>query len=360
MKKIKFLLLFLLPATIAVPSCQTGPDMYTLKGTVSSAANLQVLLEQLYFDPNTAPLAIGRVSCDGDGTFTIEQKEPFAAGLYRLTIGAKRLFFMLGGDEKSISFKADLNTIDRMELEVSGSETFSCYTNVVKEMMNAGQLTPESAKTFIGKACNPLMRAFFTAQLFGQRAGDHLNEFKDASLALNASMPESQYATEFTKLVGSLESQLQQQQQQQQSASAIQVGQPAPDISLPGPDGKVRSLSSMKGKVVLLDFWASWCGPCRRANPHVVEVYTKYKDRGFDVFSVSLDKPGQKDAWTTAIKKDGLVWDNHVSDLKYWSSAPVAVYGVNGIPKTFLIDREGKIVAVNPRTDLEQQLLKVL
>ncbi|MBK8967375.1 MAG: AhpC/TSA family protein [Lewinellaceae bacterium] len=358
MKKIKFLLFFLLPAIVAVPSCQTGPEMYTIKGTVKNASDLQVLLEQLYFDQNTAPTAVGRVTCDASGSFTIEQKEPFAAGLYRLTIGAKRLFFMLGGDEKEVSFDADLNTIDRMELTVTGSETFSCYAKVVKEMINAGQITPESAKGFVDKACNPLMRAFFTAQLFGRNAGDHLDDFKNASTALNTAMPESKYATEFSKMVNTLETQM--LQQQQQATGPIQVGQPAPDISLPGPDGKIRSLSSMKGKVVLLDFWASWCRPCRMANPHVVEVYNKYKDRGFDVFSVSLDRPGQKDAWTAAIKQDGLVWDNHVSDLKFWSSAPVAVYGVNSIPRTFLIDREGKIVALNPRADLEQQLLKVL
>lgn len=359
MKKIKFLLFFLLPAIVAVPSCQTGPEMYTLKGVVKNASGLQVLLEQLYFDQNTAPTAIGRVTCDASGNFTIEQKEPFSAGLYRMTIGAKRLFFMLGGDEKEVSFEADLNTIDRMELTVAGSETFSCYTKVVKEMISAGQITPESAKAFVEKGCNPLMRAFFTAQLFGRNAGEHLDDFKAASTALNTAMPESKYATEFSKLVNTLETQL-LQQQQQQTAGPIQVGQPAPEISLPGPDGKIRSLSSMKGKVVLLDFWASWCRPCRMANPHVVEVYNKYKDRGFDVFSVSLDRPGQKDAWTAAIKQDGLIWDNHVSDLQFWNSAPVAVYGVNSIPRTFLIDREGKIVALNPRADLEQQLLKVL
>ncbi len=135
---------------------------------------------------------------------------------------------------------------------------------------------------------------------------------------------------------------------------------PAPDISLPGPDGKNHALSNLKGKVVLLDFWASWCGPCRRANPHVVETYKKYKDKGFEVFSVSLDRPDGKQNWIDAIAKDGLLWDNHVSDLQFWSSAPAAVYGVRSIPKTFLIGRDGKIVALNPREQLEEELLKVL
>lgn len=142
---------------------------------------------------------------------------------------------------------------------------------------------------------------------------------------------------------------LEAQKNQQQAGETIAVGMQAPDISLPDPSGKVRSLSSLKGKVVLLDFWASWCGPCRKANPHVVEVYNKYKSKGFDVFSVSLDRPEGKQKWEDAIKQDGLVWNNHVSDLKFWDSAPAGVYGVRSIPKTFLIGKDGKIVAVNPR-----------
>jgi peroxiredoxin len=348
--------MILLPAFAIGSACQTGPVNHTFKGTIGNAANLQVLLEQLYFDQNTAPVAIGRASCNASGGFTIEQKEPFTEGLYRLTIGAKRMFFILGAADKTVEISGDLNTIDRMDVQVTGSETFLCYAKVVKEMMAAPQMTPEAAKGFISKGCTPLMRAFFTAQLLGRNAGDHLQEFKNARQALNEAMPDSKYASEFANMVGGLEKQL----QQQQATASIQVGQPAPEISLPGPDGKVRALSSLKGKVVLLDFWASWCRPCRMANPHVVEVYNKYKDKGFDVFSVSLDRPGQKDAWVAAIEKDGLVWDNHVSDLQFWNSAPAAVYGVRAIPATFLIDRQGNIFAVNPRTDLEEQLLKAL
>ena len=231
-----------------------------------------------------------------------------------------------------------------------------CYANVVKELVQASNLTPETAKTYIQKGCNPLMRAFFTTQLLGRNAGAHIEDFKSAGQALSADMPGSKYTTEYTTMVSSLEKQM----LQQQAGAAIQVGQPAPDISLPGPDGKTRSLASLKGKVVLLDFWASWCRPCRMANPHVVEVYNKYKSKGFDVFSVSLDRPGQKDAWVAAIKQDGLVWDSHVSDLQFWNSAPAATYGVRSIPHTFLIDRNGNIAAINPRNNLEEELIKVL
>lgn len=350
--------MLVLPAVAAITACQ-GSDAHALKGTISNAGNLQVLLEQLYFDQNTAPVALGRATCDADGKFVIEQKEAFPEGLYRLTVGAKRVFFVLGGDEKTVSFSGDLETIDRLQVVVEGSKTFECYAGLVQEMVKTSQMTPETAKGFINRACSPLTKAFFTAQLFGRNAGDHLGDFKTALTALESDMPGSVYASEFGKMVTGLEQQL-QQMQQQQAAGPIAVGSPAPDISLPGPDGKVRSLSSLKGKVVLIDFWASWCRPCRMANPHVVEVYNKYKGKGFDVFSVSLDRPGQKDAWVAAIQQDGLIWDNHVSDLQFWNCAPAQVYGVRAIPATFLVDRNGNIAAINPRNDLEAQLLKIL
>jgi thiol-disulfide isomerase/thioredoxin len=125
------------------------------------------------------------------------------------------------------------------------------------------------------------------------------------------------------------------------------VGNKAPEIELQGTDGNTVKLSSLKGKVVLIDFWASWCGPCRKENPNVVEVYNKYKDtkfkgaKGFEVFSVSLDRDEAR--WKEAIKADGLVWKNHV-----WDKSNVAgtAYGVQYIPSAFLIDGEGKIVAM--------------
>ncbi|MBT8228830.1 MAG: TlpA family protein disulfide reductase, partial [Bacteroidia bacterium] len=159
---------------------------------------------------------------------------------------------------------------------------------------------------------------------------------------------------------------------------AVQLGQPAPDIVLPDVDGKTRKLSDLKGSIVLLDFWASWCGPCRRANPHVVETYHKYKEQGFTVFSVSLDgldartksrfpeaqldeqMKKQKQRWLDAIAKDKLEWDWHVSDLKKWDSSGAATYGVRSIPTTFLIDRDGNIAALNPRNNLEEEIKKII
>ncbi len=120
----------------------------------------------------------------------------------------------------------------------------------------------------------------------------------------------------------------------------------APDIQLPDPSGKIVALSSLKGKVVLIDFWASWCKPCRQESPNMVKLYNRFKDKGFEIYGVSLDK--DKKAWTEAIQKDGLNWI-HVSDLKFWQSDAAALYSVTSIPATYLLNAQGKVLATNLR-----------
>lgn len=142
-------------------------------------------------------------------------------------------------------------------------------------------------------------------------------------------------------------------------AKKLEVGQYAIPFSQADTAGKIFSLASLKGKVVLVDFWASWCGPCRAENPNVVSAFHKYKDKGFTVLGVSLDQPGAKERWMKAIHDDGLTW-NHVSDLKYWDNEVSKAYGIQAIPQNYLLDKEGKIIGKNLRGEALQAFLKNL
>jgi thiol-disulfide isomerase/thioredoxin len=139
-------------------------------------------------------------------------------------------------------------------------------------------------------------------------------------------------------------------------AKAQMLDVPAPEITMADTTGKMLKLSNLKGKVVLIDFWASWCGPCRRENPNVVKLYEEYKGKGFEVFSVSLDQ--DRERWIRAIKDDGLVWTNHVSDLKYWQNEAARLYQVSSIPRTVLLDKEGNIIARDLRGPALEAKLK--
>ena len=147
-------------------------------------------------------------------------------------------------------------------------------------------------------------------------------------------------------------------QQRYQEEAKLMVGGEAPEINLPQPDGTNLALSSLRGKYVLIDFWASWCGPCRKENPYNVEMYKRFKDKGFEIYGVSLDQDPTR--WKGAIEKDGLTW-RHVSDLKGWSSSAGQTYNIHSIPSTVLVDPSGKIVAKGLRgEELNAKLQELL
>lgn len=194
-------------------------------------------------------------------------------------------------------------------------------------------------------------------QMLGQYPLLPYNLYKEYYLDIDKGLSEKYPADEnviaFHKQIEDIQNQFEYENQLKQASANASVGKPAPNIALQDPNGQMRQLSDLKGKVVMIDFWASWCRPCRMSNPELVKTYAKYASRGFDIFSVSLDGlPKQQNAkqeWEQAIAQDQLTWENHVSDLSGWGSAMVPLYGFSGIPHTVLIDKNGIIVAKNLR-----------
>lgn len=195
------------------------------------------------------------------------------------------------------------------------------------------------------------------SQLMKQQADFDPESFREGmAQAMNGGELEMSEA-DVKALLVAFQNEMRSKQMAAQQRGNFAPGMAAPEISLPDPDGNLVSLSGLKGKYVLIDFWASWCKPCRLENPNVVRVYNTYKDKGFEILGVSLDRT--KDAWVKAIDQDGLGW-LHVSDLRFWNSAAAQTYKVSSIPYTVLVDPDGKILAERLRgPSLEAKLKEI-
>jgi peroxiredoxin len=348
-----------------------------------SSPDQKIYLEELYFsEKQPEVLDTGEIK---NGKFVVSAIAP-EEGLFRLRTedGASSLLFI--NEESKMNFSGIANIHELTSSSFSGSANSSLkklmrYTDsigllisnknrLLSEFLKAG--VKESDSTFIAvsndfntlndnftkfsfayadTAKSPIVSLFAATM-----APVELNKFETPLTKLTKRFPDHKGIAAALAYIKSKATT--QTQPEPQPKVSLAIGDPAPELTMNDVNGNPFSLSQLRGKYVLIDFWASWCAPCRDENPNVVAAYDQFKNKNFTVLGVSLDK--NKDAWVNAIKEDKLSWQ-HISDLKYWSSAAVGLYGLNGIPYNVLIDPQGKIIATGLRENaLQNKLAEVL
>ena len=345
-------------------------------------------------NPKNIPLSInfigpagmqnmGAIDVDSNGNFNHELTID-DIGFYSLAYNAENSILLFIEPGSSTVITADGNQLfDSYSLTESTKDSklikeyFEEYNRFAKEQqdlnlqMSALDYSADDARTeLIAKSeairaeFNQYKRSFIDANEEMPMLAfllDHLNPKTELDYIkkIGESAKKSLFGTHYNDMVQRVvQARIQSQNPPPTPSGQIAVGQMAPEIAFPNPNGEIIKLSSLRGKLVLLDFWASWCRPCRMENPNVVRMYNKYKDKGFDIYSFSLDQDPAR--WKNAIQQDGLVWPNHASDLKGWNTATIPLYGFKGIPFTVLIDKDGKILETNLRGPALENKLKSL
>ena len=303
-------------AAIAFSSCAEEKKGYVIEGQVTDVKEgmmyLKKYVDKTFVEVDSAAIVDGKFKFEGVA------KEALAHGLTTRKESNRPMVFFLDNDAMQVSMNES-----GKELNITGSEANDIYMRNAKITRAKGY----SLDSLLAAHPSSAVAAYFVVKDFAYKLD--LEGMKAARAKFDASLAGTEYVKQIESMIDRMEK--------------VQVGSVAPDFTLPDVDGNPVSLSSFRGKYVLVDFWAAWCPDCRKENPNIVAAWNKYKDKNFAVLGVSLDR--NRDQWLAAIEKDGLTW-TQVSDLKYWSSDAAVLYCIRWIPMSFLIDPEGKIVSV--------------
>ena len=375
-----FGLLLLAGITMASAVAQTTPQPALKDVSIVGKVKSGSPGSRVYMETNGQPtIRLDSATLDKDNRFTLKTRVPEGGGVYLVNVlgGQKVVILLEGGETLNMAadgYMTDIKTGKKGQAVVTGSKNMEQYGKLMaqyedirvknttwqsqyndaaekkdQKKMDAIMVQSEqSSKDFTNKvkAMLPGMGTSLVA-LFATNFLNVDNDFATLDTLAQRFERENPNSPQAKGFIGNIA-----------RIRGLMLGGVAPDIALNDTTGAAVPLSSLRGKFVLIDFWASWCGPCRMENPNVVKMYNKYKDKGFTIYSVSLDQ--SRDSWVKAIRNDNLTW-THVSDLRFWQSAAAQQYGVTGIPKTFLLDKEGKIIAKDLRGPaLEQKLEEIL
>jgi len=331
--------------------------IYLLSDTGPLAAQGKVIIEGKVLNGsyNTIILTdyamgteLARSQIKPDGTFTLSSDFQMKT-ICKLGFDEKTFISLIPGPGEHVSVTINASNIN--DPVISGSADSELLYETIRKLNSYQKSIDDHTASvraereaflydFLSKNKSSLAVLFFLEQM---NIDEYPDLYKEVTEALSQNHPGNVIVESYNRRF--------------RDALFLPPGAEAPEIALPDTEGKIVKLSSLKGKVVLIDFWASWCGPCRKESPNVVRVYNKFKDKGFEIYGVSLDR--DKNNWINAIKSDHLDWV-HVSDLKYWQSEVVGLYGFSGIPYTVLIDREGRIIAKGLRGEqLENKLSEI-
>lgn len=356
----------------AMMACQSGnqekqPDYFLITGQLENGAEKVIVLEEL--TPNDL-IPLDSFSTDDHGTFSHRQQID-EAGFFIFRVGEDSHVtlvvepgeeIILHGDAESLAehhhVKGSKGSVLLSELNRHLGEQYSRVDSLVevfeerryaddfmeirdelmevyREIFRAQQ---EHVKTFIRENPRSLAAIIALYQYFGNRLilkeQEHFEYFELLSESLSRVYPTNKHVLDLSRRVNRHR---RNEAQRQRASEQIAVGREAPEVILPSPEGEMIALSSFRGNYVLVDFWAAWCAPCRKANPKLREVYDKYHENGFEIYGISLDRT--REQWLKGIEEDGVTWPQ-VSDLRIWNSPVVSLYNVQGIPYSLLIDPE--------------------